>query len=165
MAAGTCGAVSDLLGRLSVAQASFETRWSMHALRRVDAELHDRLVEQCQLWHEAQIVGDEVEMERQGEALCRGWVWAIERMEREGEPDDAYMLGQHGSFLVAIGERKAAHGVVRDGRQAVWLTPDAVAKMAAGLQTLATLREFWPDAELIRVVEKYPDEPAQEDQG
>ena len=156
-------ALSALVARLSIAQASFDTRWSMDALQRVDAELHGRLVEQRQLWHEAQIVGDEVEMERQGEALCRGWVWAIERMERAGEPDDAYMLGQHGNLLVAIGERKAAHSVVRDGRQAVWLTPDAVAKMAAGLQTLATLRELWPDAELVRVVERYSDEPAKED--
>lgn len=135
----------------------------MHALRRVDAELHARLVEQCQLWHEAQIVGDEAEVERQGEAMCRGWVAAVARMEREGEPDDAYILGQHGNLLVAIGERKAAHEVVRDGRQAVWLTPDAVAKMAAGLQTLGTLRELWPDVEVVRVVERYPDEPAKED--
>lgn len=155
--------VASLVARLSTAQASFETRWSMGALQRVDADLHARLVEQRQLWHEAQIVGDEGEMERQGEALCRGWIWAIERMEREGEPDDAYMLGQHGSLLVAIGERKAAHAIVRDGRQAVWLTPDAVAKMAAGLQTLATLRELWPDVELVRVVERHPDEPAQDE--
>jgi hypothetical protein len=155
--------VASLVARLSIAQTSFETRWSMDALQRVDADLHARLVEQRELWHEAQIVGDEVEMERQGEALCRGWVWAIERMERKGEPHDAYMLGQHGHVLVAIGERLAAHKVVRDGRQAAWLTPDAVAKMVAGIQTLGTLRELWPDVEIIRVTDRYPDEPAKED--
>jgi hypothetical protein len=155
--------VAEMVARLSIAQASFETRWSMGALRLVDVDLHARLVEQCELWHEAQIVGDEAEVERQGEALCRGWVAAVGRMEREDEPHNAYMLGQHGGVLVAIGERQAAHAVERDGRQAVWLTPDAVAKMVAGLQTLGTLRELWPDVELIRVVEKYSGEPAKGD--
>jgi hypothetical protein len=163
MAAGSCCVVADLLARLSVAQASYEGRWSLRALLRVDAELYARLIEQRQFWHEARITGDEAEIGRQGEAMCRGWLVAVERMEGANEPEDAYALGQHGGVTVAIGAKASAEVRAMHDQRIVWLTPDQVAQMWVGLQNLATVKELWPDVEVVRVVEKYPDEPARED--
>ena len=155
--------VAELLARLAVAEASYVGRWSLRALRRVDQELYARLVEQRQLWHEARIVGDEAEVERQGEALCRGWLAAVLCMEGADEPEDAYATGQHGGVMVAVGAQASAEIRAMHDQRIVWLTPDQVAQMWAGLQTLATVKELWPDAEVVRVVDKYPDEPAKED--
>jgi hypothetical protein len=154
---------AELLARLAVAQASFEGRWSLRALWRVDAELCARLVEQRLLWHEARVVGEDAEIERQGEALCRGWLAAVERMEGADEPEDAYAFGQHGGVTVAIGANASAELRGMHKARVVWLTPDQVAQMWVGLQTLATVRELWPDSEVVRVVERYPDEPVKED--
>jgi hypothetical protein len=155
--------VVELLARLAFAQASYEGRGSLRGLRRVDAELHARLVEQRQLWHEARITGDEAEIERQGEALCRGWLAAVECMEGVDEPEDAYALGQHGGITVAIGAKANAEIRAMHDQRIVWLTPDQVAQMWVGLQNLAMVKELWPDVEVVRVVERYPDEPAKED--
>lgn len=35
--------------------------------------------------------------------------------------------------------------------------------MFAGLQGVAQVKALWPDSEVVRVVERYPDQPAQED--
>jgi hypothetical protein len=69
------------MARLSVAQASYLGRWSLEALRRVDAELHDRVVEQRDLAAEAFVTGEDEEFLQHGEAMCRGWLAAVECME------------------------------------------------------------------------------------
>jgi hypothetical protein len=156
--------LEDLMARESVAAAAYERRWTMRTLQRVEPGLHDRLMQQRAQWHEALICGDEEEAERQGEAMCRGWVAAVSRMEAEGAPDDAYLLGQHGGMVVAVGARPASGRVAEaHGQAVVWLTPDEVAAMVAGLQGLAAVKELWPDSEVVRVLERYPDEPAKED--
>jgi hypothetical protein len=154
---------AKLMARLSVAQASYLGRWSLEALRRVDAELHARVVEQRDLAAEAFVVGEDEEFLAHGEAMCRGWLAAVERMEAAAAPQDAYMLGQHGGTIVAIGPSAMGELSGMYDARLVWLTPDQVAQMWVGLQTLATIKELWPDAELVRVVERYPDEPAKED--
>jgi hypothetical protein len=145
--------------------AAFETRWTLQALQRVDPELHRRLVEQKALWHEALMLGEIPEVDIQFKAMCRGWIAAARRMEAAGEPDDAYMLGQHGGTVVAIGPIRSGLTRTRElqGNRVVWLTPDEVAAMFAGAQSLAMVKELWPDSEVVRIVDKYPDEPAKED--
>jgi hypothetical protein len=76
------------------------------------------------------------------------------------------MIGQHGGMLVAIRRAQQGHARVRDlhdGRRVVWLTPDEVAQLYASLQAIRKVQELWPDARVVRVVEKYPDEPAKDD--
>jgi hypothetical protein len=82
------GSLGTLVARESIAAAAFLRRWSLGTLRRVDPELSQRLLEQQSLWHEARVTGTDEETVRQGEAMCRGWLAAVERLEAAGEPDE-----------------------------------------------------------------------------
>ena len=147
------------------AAASFGCRWLMTSLARVDPELHGDLVEQQSFWHQARLAGDEQEVIEQGEAMIRGWQAAVARMTKAGALDDAYALGQCGAVTVAIGLGGCGCSRAREvgGQRVVWLTPDEVAQLYAGLQMIGKVQELWPDAKVVQVVEKYPDEPAKED--
>lgn len=165
MSAATATVVEQMIRRESAAAAAFESRWTMRALRRVDAELCQAVDEQRQLFHEAILTGEDEQIREHGEAMCRGWSAVVVRMEQAGEPDDAYLLGQHGGTMVAIGAQRSANARVRElhGERVVWLTPDEVAAMFAGMQSVAKVKALWPGAEITRV-ERYADEPAQEDE-
>lgn len=156
--------VEQMICRESAAAAAFESRWTMRALKRVDVELCQAVDEQRQLFHEAILTGEDDQIREHGEAMCRGWQATVVRMEQAGEPDDSYMLGQSHGVMVAIGSQRSASARVRElhGDRVVWLTPDEVAAMFAGLQGVAEVKALWPGAEITRV-ERYPDEPAQED--
>jgi hypothetical protein len=149
---------------VSLSAAAFESRWTMRTLKRVDAELCQAVDEQRQLYHEARLIGNEQQIKEHGEAMCRGWSAAVKRMEQEQEPDDSYILGQSGGITVAIGVQQSASARVRElhGDRTIWLTPDEVASMFVGLQDIAKVKALWPGAEIVRV-ERYPDDPAQED--
>lgn len=151
-------------GRENAAAAMFESRWTMRALRRVDAELCQAVEEQRSLFAEALLVGGEVEVVEHGEAMCRGWAVAVRRLEEAQEPDESYFLGQDSrtGIQVAVGPSSAATARVRElhGDRVIWLTPDEVAAMFAGLQDVAKVKALWPGAEITRI-ERYPDEPAQ----
>jgi hypothetical protein len=115
------------------AAASFESRWTELALRRVDADLGRRLHEQRNLYHAAMLKGAPADVELQGAALCRGYAAVTKRMEEAGAEDDAYQLGQdpQTGTKVAIGTQKAAIDRVRTihGQDVVWITPDEVAAL------------------------------------
>ena len=150
--------------RVETAQAAMalESRWTMLALRRVDADVARRLHEQRNLFDAACFSGTEAEIADHGAALCRGYAMAVRLLEQAGEPDDAYLIGQCpvSGTKVAIGHQRAAAQRVRDlhGDRVVWLTPDECARMLSAYQTLARVKQLWPGAETI---ERYPDEPDQ----
>lgn len=156
--------VAAIMERVSRAAAPFESRWTLDALRRLDADLHERLVDQRNLYHQALITGSPEEVEDQAAAMCRGWAAVTRAMEAAGIGDDAYLLGFHGATgtRVAIGEQKHAIARVRDlhGDPVIWITPDEVAALVAGLEAIKAAKSLWPDAEIIRL---YPNEPAQDD--
>jgi hypothetical protein len=146
----------------------YESRWTLTALRRVDPELHEAFEEQRTMFHKAALFGDSDDnIREQGEAMCRGWLAVIKRMEEAGTQEDAIMLGQDiaTGTTIAIGNQRAAEARVieQHGSNVVFLTPDEVAAMFAGLQGVAKVKALWPGAEITRVINKYPDEPAQED--
>lgn len=145
--------VGEMIGRESAAAAAFESRWTMRALRRVDTDLCQAVEEQRALFHEALLIGENPEITEHGEAMCRGWQAAVVRMEQAGEPDDAYFLGASGGVTVAIGGCRASNARVRElhGDRVVWLTPDEVAAMFAGLQGVALVKALWPDSEITEV--------------
>jgi hypothetical protein len=155
------------LAEVSTAALALERRWTMAALKRVDANLHRRLLEQRGLFDRATITGTADEIEVQGSAMCRGYAIAVTALEAAGAPDDAYVIGKcsRTGFTVAIGEQKAAAERVREvhGERVVWVTPDEVASMLNAIEAfkpIATIKRMFPGAEII---ERYPDEPAQDD--
>jgi len=159
--------ITKLMAQVSDAAKPFESRWTLRALQRVDADLHQLLVEQQSLYHEALVTGSTGDAKEQAAAMCRGWAAATRRMEQAGVEDDAYLLGLHPATgtKVAIGSAKHAIDRVRQvhGEDVIWMTPDEVAAMVAGLESLKgiqAVKNLWPDAEVIRL---YRDEPAQDD--
>ena len=153
----------------AVAEAAlpFESRWTLAALKRVDADIHHRLHEQRALFDHAMVTGTADDIERHGAALCRGYRKATQTLEQAGEPDNAYILGQdpRSGFRVAIGEQKAAAERVRElhGNAVIWVTPDEVAAIVANLEAfkpLAMIKRLFPGAEILDV---RPGEPAKED--
>ena len=156
--------IPAVMRRVSDAAAPFESRWTLRALLRIDPDLHDRLLDQQSLYHQALVTGSLADVEDQSAAMCRGWGAVTRTMEAAGAPDDAYLLGLHGGTgtRVAIGEQKQAIARVRElhGQTVVWITPDEVAAMVAGMEVVKSIKAIWPDAEVINL---YPKESAQSD--
>lgn len=139
----------------SEAAAVFESRWTLAALRRVNADLHRRLRLQSSLFDKAMITGTPEEIEIHGAALCRGYAVAVSALEAAAEPDNAYMLGMDSKtgFRVAIGNQKAAARRVSElHRDAVWITPDETATVLANLDAfkpVAKIKQMFPGAEIM----------------
>lgn len=156
--------IAAVMRRVSEAAAPFESRWTLRALQRVDPDLHARLLDQQSLYHEALVTGSPEDIAEQSAAMGRGWAAATRAMEAAGVPDDAYLLGFHAATgtRIAIGEQQHALARVRalHGAPVVWLTPDEVAAMVAGMEAVKQIKALWPDAE---VIDLYPSEPAKHD--
>jgi hypothetical protein len=144
----------------AVAEAAlpFERRWTLAALKRVDPDIHRRLIAQRSLFDQALVTGAADEIELHGAALCRGYAMAVQTLERAAEPDDAYMLGQdmRSGFRVAIGSQKAVAQRVRDvhGETVVWITPDEVATIVPNLEAfkpVVAIKRLFPGAEMLDV--------------
>jgi hypothetical protein len=150
--------------RALVSQAAllFEARWTQASLRRLDPDLAEALHDQVNLFGEACVTGTAQEIERHGEATIRGYGKAVEAMQNEHIEDDAYMLGTDmvTGTKVAIGTQKAAVQRVRQihGNDVIWLTPDEVARMLAGIESfkmIGAVKRLFPGAEII---DRYPEE-------
>lgn len=144
------------LAAISQAAQAFEARWTMLALRRVDADLATRLHEQRNLFVEAYVTGEIADVDVHGAAMCRGYVVAIAAMESVGVPDDAYQLGQcpKTGTLVAIGDQKAAVNRVREvyGDGVIFISPDEVASLFASVEALKSVgvvKQRFPGAEIV----------------
>jgi hypothetical protein len=140
------------------AASLFEARWTLAALKRVDADIYRRLCEQRALFDKALITGSVADIDRHGAAMCRGYALAVMALERAGEADNAYLLGQDpGSGLrVAIGDQKAAAARVQEvhGKTVVWVTPDEVAIMLANIEAFkptASIKLLFPGAEIVEL--------------
>jgi hypothetical protein len=145
--------IERLQPAITAAAVAFEQRWTLAALRRVDAGLHARLLRQHALWTAALAGDDVVEVVAQGEAMVRGWRAAVAAMIAEGEQDCACLVGRDtaSGLVLAIGTSLAAADQVRQsvGPDAVFLTPDEVAGLLAGLggfETLAAIKRAFPGA-------------------
>jgi hypothetical protein len=143
-------------------------RWTLAALKRIDRDLHRRLLDQRDLFDQALVTGTAQDIEAHGAALCRGYAIVIQALERAAEPDDAYMLGQdtRTGFHVAIGQQKAAAQRVREvhGDKVVWITPDDVATIVAhleGFKPITLIKRLFPGAEILDL---HPGEPAKGDE-
>lgn len=148
--------------RVSQAALAFEARWTQASLRRLNSDLAEALHDQFNLFMEACITGTASEIDIHGEATVKGYAQAVAAMHNANIEDDAYQLGV--DFItgtkVAIGTQKAAAQRVRQihGADVIWLTPDEVAKMLAGVEafkTIGAVKKLFPGAEII---DRYEDE-------
>lgn len=149
------------------AAAAFERRWMLISLRRVDADLAARLAEQRALTDRAFVVGLPEDVDLHAPAMVRGWNAAVRAMETAGVQDDAYLVGfdPKTGFRVAISDQKSAADRVTEvlGKNVVFVSPDEVAAILAGLEqfkTIAAIKRMFPGAEII---DRYADEPAKND--
>lgn len=147
--------ISQVYGQVAAAASAFEARWTLRALRRVDAALYGRFIEQQTLWDEALVTGGEADVLEQTEAMCRGWQAVAARMVEAGAADDACMYGQAPNGLrVAIGDQRAAEARLDEGM--IFLTPDEVATLVAGQRDLMSVKAAFPGCE---IVDLHPTEP------
>ena len=90
------------------AAVAFEARWTLAALKRVDPDIHRRLVEQRSRFNEACLTGTAADVELHGAAMVRGWRAAVRTLEQVAEPVGAYLVGEADGLRLAIGHQKAA---------------------------------------------------------
>lgn len=159
--------IAGWMSKVSEAAMSFESRWTMRALRRVSADMHEAMTDQLALYHEALVTGQKREVDEHAAATIRGYVAVTGVMQAAGEPDDAYVLGfdARTGTRIAIGDQKACIARVREvhGAKVVWITADECAALFAqveGFKTISAIKNLFPGTE---IVDKYPNEPAKAD--
>jgi hypothetical protein len=147
--------VAKALGMVGDAERAFTSRWNVSTLRRIDPGLHDRLQEQRDLFNQAIFNGTGPDVDEQAAATVRGWRAACQRMEQPLQPDDAYLVGHNlDTFTrVVIGHHKgsAARQQFQDGHTVIFITPDEVAAMFGAMSTLRTVKELFPDSEILNL--------------
>jgi hypothetical protein len=154
-------------GQVSQAALTFEARWTQASLRRLNLDLAEALHDQVNLFGEACVTGTAQEIELHGEATVRGYAQAVTAMQDAQIEDDAYLLGTDlvTGTKVAIGTQRAAAQRVREvhGNAVIWVTPDEVARMLAGIESfkvIGAVKKLFPGAE---VVDRYENEGNSED--
>jgi hypothetical protein len=148
-------AVARAVALVAPAENAFRSRWRFSTLRRLDDGLADALEEQMGLYEAALITGTEMDIKEQSEAMVRGWRAACSRMEAPLQDDDAYFEGVDYStgLHVVIGQHIGSHArvQVKDGARCIFMTPDEVARMMAGVRLITDAKSIFPDAEIIEV--------------
>ncbi len=145
--------VSIALKMVGPAETAFRSRWRMSTLKRVNADLHQMLVEQIDLYNTSMVTGSDAEVQAQSEAMVRGWRAACAALESPLLPDDAYLVGFDGNTgtRVVIANQQASLARVQsvNGERVVLITPDEVAIMMGGMSLLTEAKRFFPDAEVV----------------
>jgi len=149
------GSIAKCLALVAPAETAFRSRWRLSTLKRADADLHDALCEQIDLFNTALVTGSDDEARLQSEAMVRGWRAACAALESPLLPDDAYQVGFDPSTgtRVVIADTKASIGRVQniDGDRVLFVTPDEVAKLVASMGVIAECKSLFPDAEIVEV--------------
>jgi hypothetical protein len=140
----------------AVAEASraFDSRWTMRALRRVDAALAAKFETALADWHETCLTGDDADIKEIGAGIVRGYSVIVAKMEAAAAEHDAYLRGVclRTGTVVIISDNKACEDI-----GAIHLTPDEVASLVGGLETLKQAKAVFPGCE---VIDCYPTEGA-----
>ena len=142
-----------MLKKTSELAATYEARWTMNALLREAPDLHEALEDQIGMFHDSLSQSDDAEIIEQGEATCRGWLAAIDKMEKSGIADDALHIGQFGDLVVAIGRQQKCPEWLREkyGDELAYLTPREVASIYFAYREAQHVKREWPDAEIVEV--------------
>lgn len=147
--------VAQCLALVAPAESAFRSRWRLSTLKRVNADLHQALSEQIDLYNQALITGSDKDCRIQSEAMVRGWRAACAALESPLLPDDSYQVGidYNTGTRVVIAEQKDSIARVQriDGERVVMVTPDEVARMVAGMGIFAEVKSLFPNAEILQV--------------
>jgi hypothetical protein len=147
--------VANCLKLVAPAEGAFRSRWRLGTLARIDADLHQALSEQIDLFNAALVTGTDAEAREHAEAMVRGWRAACAALEAPLIPDDAYLMGfdLNTGTRVVIAEQMGSIGRVQAvaGERVVMVTPDEVARMVSGMAIIAEAKRLFPDAEVMSV--------------
>jgi hypothetical protein len=151
--------LDELDARITTCALAFESRWSLAALARAEPGLHLRLMEAREGERRARESGDEDEMLRWGEVLCRGYRKCADVMAAVGQPEDAYLIGRdpQTGTKIAIGCVPSAQRVAELHPGMPHYTPDEIATMLAnmrGANAVSAVKALFPGAEIVEVRER-----------
>ena len=144
------------MGSVAPAEAAFRSRWRMSTLERCDKDLHDRLVEQIDLYSTALINASTDELREQSAAMVRGWAAACRCME--GQPDDAYLTGldweSKTRVVISNSKQSVDHVKAEPGVRVVAVSPDEIAKLFGRMGVVSLAKATFPDAEIVDVADQ-----------
>lgn len=147
--------VGECLALVAPAENAFRSRWRLSTLARLAPDLHEAIVDQIGLYNASLVTGSETEAREHAAAMVRGWRAACAAMEAPLVDDDAYFEGvdYNTGLHVVIGEHRGsfARVQIKDGHRCIFMTPDEVARMMAGVRLITDAKSVFPDAELIGV--------------
>ena len=151
--------VGELMAEVAPAEQAFRSRWRLSTLARINPDLHEALVDQIRLYEISLVTGSDDEAREHSAAMVRGWRAACAALEAPLQDDDAYFVGidYKTGLHVVIGEQQASKGrvQVRDDRKVIFMTPDELATLVAGIQIIAEAKSVFPDAEVIQLYPEY----------
>lgn len=154
----TSSVVAECLAMVAPAESAFRSRWRLSTLKRIDPELHARLIEQMDLYDASLVTGSDEETKEHAAAMVRGWRAACAALEAPLQPDDAYLIGVDDSTGLQVVISDSKHSIARvqslNGARVVMVCPNEVARMVAGLNILAEAKSCFPDAEVLAI---YPE--------
>lgn len=139
--------VTDAMREVAEAARSYESRWTLAALKLLDADLYTRFRQQQDEWGQALVTGSAHDIREQTGGMVRGWIAVTRRMEEAGADPDAWVDGVDArtGLRVRISRSRAA----LDDGSVVTVTPDEVAALLAAHRAVLEVKQLYPGAEMI----------------
>ena len=150
---GTAGVamtvVTDAMREVAEAARSYESRWTLAALKLVDPALFALFTDQQVDWGKSLLDGTPADIREQTGSMVRGWVAITRRMEEAAAEPDAWIDGTDArtGLTVRICRQRAA----ADASPHPVVTPDEVAALLAAHRTVLEVKQLYPGAEVIDV--------------
>lgn len=143
--------VTDAMREVAEAARSYESRWTLAALKLVDGPLYRLFTDQQEDWGRSLVMGDVADIREQTGSMVRGWVAVTRRMEEAAAEPDAWVDGidARTGLRVRICRQRAAAEACPAGVVAV--TPDECAALLAAHRAVLELKQLYPGAEVIDV--------------
>ncbi len=147
---------TEILKRVEQAREAYQCRYTMRQLKAVDPDLYQAIRDQDDDFTLIAVTAEsDAEIVDYGESTIRGWTLARERMDDVAEPEGVCLIGLHDGTAVVISENKQSMARMREQYpQAVHMTPEEVAQLVAGVETVAAVKRTFPGAEITAVRQK-----------
>lgn len=147
--------IDEMRSRITTAALTFESRWTMAALRRAEPGIAQRMDLALDLWRKALASGNEEEILRHGASVCRGYGKCVDHMAALGQPEDAYLFGAspRTGRVIAIGNKASVQRVAELRPGTPHYTVDEVAMLLedAGADPVSAVKSLFPGAEVVEV--------------
>ena len=146
--------IGNVIQQVETARDRFECRFTLARLKAIDKELHDALTEQDDEFTTMVVTNADGGLVEFGEGTVRGWDLATRTMVEANEPDGAYQIGLCGKTgtAVVVSDHKTCPPTVREQYpRAVHVTPDEVAILVGGLETVAAVKRLFDKSSVVAV--------------